>query len=156
MLMTLISGCGSGRSSRLLTAADVQSAFLKEGLTTHVVGAESRGECASITKTVGGGASTSSPVPCAMLAGVIGLHVIALVSETHTVGGGNLESVLDATVLDSVAAANDYEISPDYCPAARPNCAPTFARLQTRNVVVRVLTSGRYQRKAAAALATLS
>ena len=134
----LMSGCGRA-SQRLLTPAQVQKALTHAGLQTGIVF-----DCFA----------TRSACPTNMLRALRAPHVAGMVADTrHSVSKTNVESPLQAWILDSTRAANDFNRG-TYFDASGKKVSP-FLRLQRRNVVVKVSGGSDYRRKAKAAVAAL-
>ena len=146
-----VAACGGG-SPKLLTAEQVQAAFLEQGLTTTIF--------ANVRPTGVRGRSresTRSELYCPLLnLGSPGGGVIAVIGDRHHfIGHGNRDSVISAAVLSSVKAADSYlRRARPLCDESLKLCKQTATdTLQDRNVVVVVVQHGPYKARVKAALA---
>jgi hypothetical protein len=138
-ILMLMGGCGQA-SQQLLTPAQVQKSLTHAGLQTGIVF-----DCFA----------TRSACPTNMLRAFGAPHLVGMVADKrHSVSKTNIESSLEAWILDSTRAANDFNRG-TYLDASGKKVSP-FLRLQRRNVVVKVSGGRDYRRKAKAAVAALS
>jgi hypothetical protein len=131
-LVFALAACGQA-GARLVTTAQLQRSFVSHGLKTRVT-IECTGSKRALCRVSG------AP------------HVIGSVALDRVTGGGDITDVVQAWVLDSVSAADQFNNLQVMNAAGKATSDP--GRLQERNVVVEVRRA-RYLSSVKAALRSL-
>jgi hypothetical protein len=141
-VFVFVTGCGRA-SQTLVSAGQVQRAFVSAGLTTRILI-----DCKRVRKLPGVAAS------CPLKA-LIGPHATAVIGDFRDEVKTPYGAPVEAYVFDSMRAADNFEVATTSFNPETGSTVTRLRRFQRRNVVLYVTRRGEYRRKAASALAAL-